>query len=172
VLVAKSKPPIAPKKPKKPSPKGRNGKFLVPQADLANTIMVGIGQAVAAPQFVQPTSGFFATPGADLRVLVSTLRPDLRYIITVTDVTDPQNPGAPQQINIPAPIGSGSSMLFAADVPGAWLVLGHKYQIRVFVDPADGLTPPHHDAAVDITCIQPPGLLVVTPGVPGGGGQN
>jgi hypothetical protein len=121
------------------------------------------GQAVAAPQFMQPPSGFFATPGADLRVVVSTLRPDLRYIITVTEITDPQNPGAPEQIDIPAPITNGSPMLFAAGIPGAWLVLGCRYQIRVFVNPLDGQTPPHHDAAVDITCVQLPGLLVVVP---------
>ena len=161
--------------PKKPSPKGRSGKPLARAAAAANGALTPTmalagpmmpGQAVAAPQFVQPPSGFFATPGADLRVIVSTLRPDLRYIIALTDVTDALNPGAPQAINIPAPLASGSAMLFAADIPGASLVLGCKYQIRVFVDPLDGASPPHNDAAVDITCIQLAGLLVIAPNGP------
>jgi hypothetical protein len=146
--------------PKKPSAKSRNGKPLAHHAALARALVTDNPPAI--PLILQPQAGDFVTPGTILRVLMSTNRPDLRYVIQVIDITDPMNPGAPQQMNLPAPLDHFSTRLFAADLPGAWFLQDHKYQIRVFVDPADGNTPPHLDATIDVTCVQPIWWFVTT----------
>ena len=153
---------------RKPSPKGRNGKPLAHRNGKPLTHHAALAAALAAddpsasPVIVQPYAGAYAEPGFNLRIVVSTNRPDLRYIITVTDVTDPLNPGAPQALNIPAPIDHLSTQLFAADLPGAWFVADHRYQIRVSVDPNDGATPPHLGASFDVTSIRPSWWFVTT----------
>ena len=88
--------------------------------------------------------------------------PDLRYIVEVTDITDPMNPVVVGQLNIPAPLDFGSVQYFAADLPAAWFQQDHEYQVRVFVDPVDGATPPHLDAPVNVTTTQPFWWFVTT----------
>jgi hypothetical protein len=51
----------------------------------------------------------------------------------------------PLQFNV-TPTGTD----FFVIIPGSDLVSGHTYQIRVFVDPASGSTPPNQDQSIDV----------------------
>jgi hypothetical protein len=149
------------KLPKKPVPPSANGKLKkLPAHHQALMKALVTDDPPADPQILQPAPNVYAEPGIDLRVLVSTNRPDLPYIIELIDVTDPLAPFSVGQLPCPAPLLHGSTRLFAGDLPGAWFVADHLYQIRVSVDPAAAPTPPHGDDAVDVTSVQPIGWFV------------
>jgi hypothetical protein len=79
-------------------------------------------------------------------VTVETNRGDFGYILQLSDITPGVvRPGLP--LAVPAPSGSP----FTVVIPGGSLVAGHSYRIRVFVSPANGLTPPNMDSICNVT---------------------
>jgi hypothetical protein len=146
-------------------PKPANGKVLGHMAisvQVSESLLISGGMP-AAPQITAPPAGAQIPAGANLEVDVTTNRPDLSYIVELTDITPP--PPAP----FPGPIGPGGGPLpppmplpipfnvtpmgnnFSVIIPGSNFVSGHTYSIRVYVDPADGATPPNADCTINVT---------------------
>jgi hypothetical protein len=107
----------------------------------------GEAAANATPTIDSPLTNSFVPPGVDLTVSVSTNRGDLRYKVVFSDLSPPP---APVTTDVPAP-GSGG---FTLVVPGANIVAGRMYQVRVHVDPADGATPPHLDHTITLHTLE------------------
>ncbi|MBP3954981.1 hypothetical protein J8F10_06760 [Gemmata sp. G18] len=108
----------------------------------------------ATPRITAPLANAFVLSGADLTVTVTTNRSDLRYKVVFTPIPAP--PG-PTTTSIPANGGGGFTLV----IPGASLQPNCVYEIHVFVDPADGGTPPHLDHAINVHTNPPPGMMVV-----------
>ncbi|AMV26494.1 hypothetical protein VT84_18995 [Gemmata sp. SH-PL17] len=121
------------------------------------------GGVAAAPHIINPFANSFVPPGVDLTVNITTNRGDLRYKVTFTDLTPPPPaPPAPLTTNIPANGGAGFTLV----IPGANLQTNRVYEIFVFVDPADGASPPHLDHTINVHTTPPAGFTMVTAGTP------
>jgi hypothetical protein len=81
-----------------------------------------------------------------LFVLVTTNRSDLRYKLELRDTLNLAVLLFEFPIPAPHPFTN-----FGAYFPGYLLVPDHDYRIRVYVNPADGGTPPHSDDVVYVT---------------------
>ena len=104
----------------------------------------GAGGAAAMPNITAPQAGGVPA-GMDLLISAMTNRGDLRYIIELRDnALPPAMPAPPVQLNVAAPGANPITGTFLA----ANIVASRAYRVRVFVDPGDGLTPPHTDAVV------------------------
>lgn len=180
--VAKSKPAASTKKAKKPTAAKKPAKAAKPKAGKTTAkakktpkkptkpttgvkpllsggppsggglMMMGGGGGDATPQITSPAANANITAGANLQVNVNTNRADLRYILTVSDVTPQPPPPAPplppvMPVNLNAtPTGND----FSFNVAGTTFVAGHNYRLRVFVDPQDGGTPPHSEHVINV----------------------
>ncbi len=105
------------------------------------------GGANATPTIDSPLTNSFVPPGVALTVSVSTNRGDLSYKVVFTDQNPP--PGAET-----ADVGPSNGS-FNVVIPGNKLVANRLYQIRVFVAPASGNTPPHLDHTITVHTQQP-----------------
>lgn len=136
--------PIADLKKTKPRrPRGRRHPHPEPPPTSADG-------APADPEIISPLANAMVPAGLNLFVDLTTDRGDLGYILEVLDTTPlPAGvlPPPAVQFIVPAP-GANN---FSVNVPGAMLVGGHTYRLRVFVNPANGLTPPHLDFVINIT---------------------
>jgi hypothetical protein len=137
---AAAKPRSAPAKPKRV-----RVAVAVMEAELVMAAPV-VGGALAMPQITSPLAGAAVPAGIDLPVRVQTNRGDFGYVLQLTDVTPV---GARPAVPFPVPAPSGSP--FTVVIPGVNLVAGHAYSIRVFVSPANGLTPPNMDSICPVT---------------------
>ena len=90
---------------------------------------------------------------------MTTNRGDLRYKVVLTDTNPP--PG-PVTVDVPVPGGAN----FTAVFDGANLQANRTYTIHVFVDPADGATPPHLDHTINIETNAPADFVMVMSGAP------
>jgi hypothetical protein len=115
--------------------------------------------APAAPTIQSPGANTYAAPGVNLSVEVWTNRPDLSYIVTLADITSGSTlPPPPVNLVIPAPC----SIPFFAVFNGSNLVANRLYTLRVFVNPASGLTPPHMDHTINVHTSLAKNCVIVT----------
>ncbi len=109
----------------------------------------GGGGQPANPRITEPLAGSTVTAGANLQVNANTNRPDLNYIIQLTDVTPPPAPPPVPAMPFQLPV-TPTGTDFGGTIPGANLAPGRVYQIRVFVAPASGGTPPNLDQTITV----------------------
>jgi hypothetical protein len=109
----------------------------------------------AAPVILTPTANSYVLPGVDLFVQCQTNRPDLSYIVTLTDVTvgAPGPLPPPSMRMVPAPSGFNFGVIF----PGATLQPNHVYRLRVFAGGGGGL-----DHSITVHTRQPIGWRLIT----------
>ena len=123
---------------KRPRKTGRNGKVK------ARAMMAAEMPSIPAAPAIQSPHNGFVPPATDVTVVVVTNRSDLRYKMRLSDTT-----AAPavvlRTIDIPAP---APFVNFSGVFPGSLFVADRDYEIRVFVNPLDGQTPPHADDKV------------------------
>ena len=112
-------------------------------APLSGGVTASAG-ANSTPQFSSPRAGANVAAATDLVVSVTTNRGDLGYIVELHDTTVMM--AMPIQKLVAKPAGSPFSTTFS----GAGIVAGSAYSIRVFVNPADGLTPPNGDQIIAV----------------------
>lgn len=107
----------------------------------------GGGGAPAAPHIFAPLAGPVPA-GMNLPVSATTVRGDLRFVIELRDISPLPVPPLPTVLlNVPAPGANPITGTF----PGATVVAGHTYRIRVSVDPIEGPTPPPNADSINVT---------------------
>jgi len=105
--------------------------------------------ALADPQIITPLANAMVPAGVNLFVDMTTNRGDFGYILQVLDTTPvPAGMLPPPAVQFIISPGANN---FSVNVPGGMLIAGHTYRLRVFVNPANDLTPPQLDFVINIS---------------------
>jgi hypothetical protein len=129
--------------------KKQTGKARKPKPLTARTSLVGTRTTltIARPVIMTPSANAEVPAATDLHVVVNVNIASEDYVLELTDVTgSPPYPPPYTQTGTP-----NASSQVIADIPGAQLQPNRTYELRVYIDPAFGPTPPNLDHVINIT---------------------